>query len=224
MLNNPPIVYPDSDGKPIGDNTRQTECIFLIYTNLSALFAPRPNVFVACSNLWYPVEGRPDIRIDPDVYVAFGRPKGHRGSYRQWEEDDVPLTVVFEVLSPGNSPQEMRAKQLFYEEYGVEEYYVYDPDSNHLQVLVRHGDVLRRVRSMHDHVSPRLGIRFDLTGPEMVVYRPDGEPFRTFTEIRVERDAALRRADEALRMALAERQRAERLAERLRQLGIDPDA
>lgn len=204
-----PIVYPSSDGKRMAENTKQARWIVVLYGNLSALFRDRPDVFVAADNLWYPVEGRNNIRAAPDVYVVFGRPKGHRGSYRQWEENDIPLTVVFEVLSPGNSPPEMRAKQLFYEEYGVEEYYVYDPDTNHLQVLVRHGNVLRRVRPLHDHVSARLGIRFDLTGPEMVVHHPDGEPFRTFTEIRVERDQALRRADEALRLALAERQRAE---------------
>ena len=31
--------------------------------------------------------------------------------------------VVFEVLSPGNTPAEMKRKRLFYERYGVKEYY-----------------------------------------------------------------------------------------------------
>ena len=35
--------------------------------------------------------------------VVFGRPKGRRGSYRQWEEDNIPPQVVFEILSPGNN-------------------------------------------------------------------------------------------------------------------------
>ena len=91
------------------------------------------------NHLWYPVEGHPEIRIAPDVYVVFGRPKGHRGSYQQWEEDNVPLTVVFEVLSPGNTYPEMDVKHAFYEEHGVEEYYVYDPESNPLSVFVRRG-------------------------------------------------------------------------------------
>ena len=30
--------------------------------------------------------------------MVFGRPKGDRGSYKYWEEDDVPITVAFEVL------------------------------------------------------------------------------------------------------------------------------
>jgi hypothetical protein len=44
--------------------------------NLAALFADRPDVFVAGDLLWYPVEGRPDICRAPDVMVAIGRPKG----------------------------------------------------------------------------------------------------------------------------------------------------
>jgi hypothetical protein len=35
--------------------------------------------------LWYPVRGQPRLRMAPDVLVALGRPKGYRGSYRQWE-------------------------------------------------------------------------------------------------------------------------------------------
>jgi Uma2 family endonuclease len=46
--------------------------------------------------------------------VAFGRPKGYRGSYKQWEGDNIPPQVVFEVLSPGNSPAEMDLKFQFY--------------------------------------------------------------------------------------------------------------
>jgi len=43
---------------------------------------------------------------------------------RGWRAHDV----VFEVLSPSNTQQEMADKRAFYEEHGVEEYYVYDPD------------------------------------------------------------------------------------------------
>ena len=105
-------------------------------------------------------------------------------------EDNVPLTVVFEILSPGNTVMEMDDKLAFYEEYGVEEYYVYDPDSNRLKVFLHRGEVLRRVRRLDGFVSPRLKIRFDLSGPELVIYHPDGEKFLTFKEsanVRTER-------------------------------------
>ena len=41
----------------------------------------------------------------------------------QWREEGLAPQVVFEVRSPGNPPAEMKRKRLFYERYGVEEYY-----------------------------------------------------------------------------------------------------
>jgi Uma2 family endonuclease len=199
-----PIIYPDSDGKPTADNTKQFRWIQMLYGNLAAFYRDRADVFVAGDLLWYPQEGHPEVCLGPEVLVVFGRPRGDRGSYRQWEEDDVPLTVVFEVLSPSNNPIEMADKLAFYDEHGVEEYYLYDPDRNRLLVYRRAVEALRRVWKANGFVSPRLGIRFDLSGPEMVVFRPDGRRFITFEESEAER-------------ALAE-QRAERLAELTRRV------
>ncbi len=126
------IIYPDSDGQPTADNTRQFRWIMLVKENLEILFADNPQVFVAGDLLWYPVEGHPEIRVAPDAMVVFGRPKGDRGSYRQWEEDNIAPQVVFEILSPENSSQVMTSKLEFYDRYGVEEYYIYDPDENKL--------------------------------------------------------------------------------------------
>src|SRR5262245_60503187 len=95
------ILYPDSDGKPLAENTQQLRWIFILFGGIAALFRDVADVFVASDLLWYAVEGEPAIRLAPDVLVAFGRPKGHRGSYRQWLEDGLAPQVVFEVLSPG---------------------------------------------------------------------------------------------------------------------------
>jgi hypothetical protein len=75
-----PITYPDSDGQLMADNTKQFNWIVRIKENLEVLFADHPDIFVAGDLLWYPVEGNNTIRRAPDVMVAFGRPKGDRGS------------------------------------------------------------------------------------------------------------------------------------------------
>jgi len=207
------IIYPESDGTPMAENTVQFRWIVTLAGNLAAQFRDRPNVFVAGNQFWYPVEGQPELRAAPDVYVVFGRPKGDRGSYRQWEEGGVPMTVVFEILSPGNSYPEMDDKHDFYEEHGAEEYIVYDPERNWLKAFVRRGEVFRAVRPVHNFVSPRLGIRFDLSGPEMVVYGPGGRKFLTFEELDAARaDAEAARADAEAGRADAVR-RAARLGE-----------
>jgi Uma2 family endonuclease len=202
----PEIVYPESDGLPMADNTKQMRWIVVLYGNLAAQYRDDPNVFVAGDLFWYPVEGHPEIVIAPDTLVVFGRPKGDRGSYRQWVENNVPVTVAFEVLSPSNTVAEMADKLDFYEQHGVEEYYVYDPEDSRLLAYLRRGSILQRLRQVQGFVSPRLGIRFDVAGPEMKIYGPDQRPFLTFEEMQ----ASLVSAEE--RVNLAER-RAKRLAE-----------
>jgi Uma2 family endonuclease len=211
-----PLVYPDRDGNPMSDNTLQFRWIQVLFSGIVALYRLAADVFVAGDLLWYPVEGEPKVRTAPDVLVAFGRPKGDRGSYRQWEEDGIAPQVVFEVLSPGNTVTEMIDKFDFYDQYGVEEYYIYDPEKNRLFVYQRHGDVLRRIRQTHGWVSPRLKIRFDLSGPEMVVFGPDGRQFMTYEEL-------MGLFQQAEQRVLEVEQKNVRLAEKLRQLGVDPD-
>ncbi|MFP4414576.1 MAG: Uma2 family endonuclease, partial [Coleofasciculus sp.] len=87
------IIYPESDGQPLADNTIQFRLIVTIQGGIDALFLENPNVFVAGDLFWYPVEGEPWIRQAPDVMVVIGRPKGDRRSYKQWEEDNIPPQV-----------------------------------------------------------------------------------------------------------------------------------
>ncbi len=193
------IVYPESDGKPMADNTKQLRWIVVLYGGLCAVFRGRQDVFVASNLLWYPEEGHPEVSAAPDVFVAIGRPKGDRGSYRQWEEGGLAPQVVFEVLSPGNDAMEMSNKMAFYTEHGVEEYYLYDPDQNRLSVFLRKGTALLRQRGIQEWTSPLLGIRFDLRAGEMTVYEPgpDGQPFRPYEEVRAELDAERQRRQDA---------------------------
>jgi Uma2 family endonuclease len=214
----PKIVYPDSDGQPMSDNTLQFKWIVTIEGGLDVLFIDDPNVFVAGDLLWYPVEGKPSIRASPDTMVVFGRPKGDRGSYKQWEENGIGPQVVFEILSPGNRAGEMERKFQFYERHGVEEYYIYDPDRGDLVGWRRAGGILEEIPKMTGFESPRLKIRFEPgEGPDnLKIFGPDGEPFLTYSDMVKQRDAARRLADELT-------QRADRLAARLRELGVEPD-
>ena len=217
------IIYPESDGKPMADNTKQFTWIVTIKENLEIWFAQNNNVFVAGDLLWYPVEGKPKICQAPDAMVVVGRPKGDRGSYKQWEEENIPPQVVFEILSPSNRVKEMTKKLLFYQEYGVEEYYIYDPDKNDLAGLLRSGETLEVIEEINSWVSPSLKIRFELTENSLQIYRPDGKRFFTFLELE-------QRATEAEQQAETQRQRAEVaenrmqvLEARLREMGIDPN-
>ncbi len=244
------IEYPDSDGQPMAENTLQFQWIVAITESLRWMFAKNNDVFVAGDLLWYPVEGNNKLRVAPDAMVVFGRPPGHRGSYMQWVEDGIAPQVVFEVLSPGNRVPEMTRKFGFYQKYGVEEYYLIDPDRLEADGWVRSGETLLAIDQINGWVSPRLGIRFEVNDEGVILYQPDGSRFRTYLEVAEQLEQSQRLAEEAQRYAenaeqqaeqarqqaeqaqqqaeeerkrtALERERAERLAERLRQLGEDP--
>ena len=205
----PAVIYPDSDGKPMADNTKQFHWIVAIQQNLEWLFADNPNVFVAGDLLWYPVKGDNKKRMAPDVMVALGRPKGDRGSYKQWEEENLPPQVVFEILSPGNRRAEMSRKLLFYDRFGVEEYYLYDPDKNELSGWLRREGFLDVIESMADWVSPLLQIKFNLAEDALQIFRPDGQRFLSYVEIAQRAEEERQRAEEERQRAEEERQRAE---------------
>ena len=234
----PDDPYPESDGQLMADNTEQYDWIVKIKENLEILFADRADVFIAGDLLWYPVPDRQITGpIASDVFVVFGRPKGRRGSYKQWEEGNQAPHVVFEILSPSNSAQEMAGKRDFYDRYGVEEYYVYDPERNQLEVYLRQGGHLQAMPHVKGWTSPRLGIRFERQPDTLKIYYPDGRLFLSSVELaqRIQQEAARaeqaqqraeqaqQRAEQAQLQLAEERQRVQLLMERLRALGIDPD-
>ncbi|HCA94627.1 MAG TPA: hypothetical protein DEP38_08150, partial [Cyanobacteria bacterium UBA9226] len=228
---------PDSDGQPMADNTEQYQWIVLIKENLEILFGAVADVFIAGDLLWYPVEGNNKIRQAPDVMVAWGRPKGKRGSYKQWLEENIAPQVVFEILSPSNRPMAMFKKLLFYQRYGVQEYYIYDPEVIELTGFVRAGDWLEAIEELNGWVSPQLGIKFELTENNLEIYRPDGRKFLNSVELEELREAEYQRAETAMAQLEQEQQRAETamaqleqeqqryqaLIEKLRDKGIDPE-
>ncbi|MCT7968084.1 Uma2 family endonuclease [Laspinema sp. D1] len=207
------ILYPDSDGKPIAENTLQYRWIVRLVTNLKQLFKDQV-AFVAGDLLWYPVrvERPPAPCQAPDAMVALGRPDGDRGSYKQWEEDNIAPQVVFEILSPSNTISEMTAKQNFYAQYGVLEMFFYDPQSHNFWGLHRATaqDSLMFINPDDlPWTSLLLNIRFEMSADGLAVYHPDGELFKEPGELFEERDKAQQERDKAFA--------------KLRELGIDPE-
>lgn len=204
------IEYPSSDGEPLGENTLQVDWIVLLYNGLQAQYRDDENVMVAADLFWYPVEGKPKIVTAPDVMVAFGRPKQVRMSYLQWCEEGVAPQVVIEVRSPSNTKKKLQTLFEFYDRHGVEEYYLIDPLKDTLQAWHRKDGELKQVKSVAGWVSPRLSIRFLLKADGLHVYGADGREF-------------LMTQEQSRLAAVAESER-QKMAAKLRELGIDPES
>ena len=161
LVSDEELEFPSSDGKPMSENTRQYEAIVTLKGNIEA-FTPA-DAFVAGDHMIYVDRNNDKVRQAPDVYVAFGRPRGHRGSYFVWEEDNVFPQVIFEVLAPSNTETEMLGKRDFYFRYGAEEYYEFDPEAGTWIGVVRNAASGQPVPvpDMLKHVSPACGCGSD---------------------------------------------------------------
>lgn len=206
------MVYPDSDGKPMAENTAQYEVMVLLKENLDGLF---PGAFVAADLFWYPIEGHPEIVLAPDVLVAVGRPKGFRSSYRTWDEAGIAPQVVIEIWSPGNTFPEQVKKLRFYEFHGVQEFYIYDQERGQFSAWIRKGATLEPVATDAGWTSPLLGVRMQVRDGELKAWGPNGEPFLTTAQLRAVADAARAEAD-------AVRFERDALLAQLRAAGIAP--
>ena len=231
------VLYPEDDGLPLSDNTKQLRLILTTLGALQALFRD-DEVFVAGDLLWYPVKGSRESKA-PDVMVVFGQDKRDRRSYLQWEEGNLGPQVTFEFMSESNSKHEVEVvKRDFYQKHGVEEYYVHDPDRGTLKGWLREGARLQPIESINGWVSPRLGIRFELVDGDLQLYYPNGEPVVTYVELMQQREQAQSRLEQARRrkeqvesQREQSRQKRRRLIaqlrslnpEQLKALGIDLD-
>jgi Uma2 family endonuclease len=216
------VIYLDDNGEPMSNNTDQFRLIVWIKENLELVFADDPNVFLASDLLWYPVEGNNKLSQAPDIMAVFGIPKGYRGSYQQWNEDNIAPQVAFEIW-PGDRIGLMMQKFQFYERYGVEEYYFYNPQTLELGGWLRRESQLEAIKQMDDWVSPRLGVRFQLSETGLEMFGPNQEPFVSFVELDRLRQQAEARAEQAEMLLEQERSRSQALESRLREMGIDPN-
>ncbi|ELS04359.1 hypothetical protein Xen7305DRAFT_00040900 [Xenococcus sp. PCC 7305] len=110
----------------------------------------------------------------------------------------------------------MSRKLLFYDRFGVDEYYLYDPDKNELSGWLRREGFLDVIEPIADWVSPLLQIKFGLADDELQLFHPNGQRFLKYIEI-------AQRAEDERQPAEDAEKKASLLAEKLREMGIDPD-
>ena len=109
----------------------------------------------------------------------------------------------------------MREKFQFYQTYGVEEYYLYDPDTFVLRGWLRQRGRLVSISSLKNWISPRLGIRFGyLPGQELELYYPDGRKFLTSVELDEQLEQQRQRAEQ-------QQQRAEQVEAQLHSVALN---
>ena len=113
----------------------------------------------------------------------------------------------------------MALKLQFYSRFGVEEYYLYDPDRNDLTGWQRDDTGLTVIECLDGWISPRLGVRFVFAEPELEVIRPDGKRFLSYVELMEQRDEIEQQRDEIEQQRDEIEQQRDRMAAKLKESG-----
>jgi Uma2 family endonuclease len=219
-----PIVhYPSSDGEPMGETGIHVRTIMMLLLAVDEFFRDQPDVYCAADMFWYWEKGNPAACTAPDVMVIPGVGKHERDSFKSWEEGGAFPAVVFEIASENTWKNDIEDKYDTFEELGVKEYFIFDPEGDYLRPRLQ-GYRLRkgayhRVASKGDMLASQLG--FSMRGEGTMLRLIDtttGRPIPTPWEA-VELET--RRAEEKARLLKEQTRRADELAaENARLLGL----
>ena len=238
LLNLPPVEeLPDSDDTPV-DNELQIFAPQLLHDILSQYWFGRKDWFFGINmGIYHTTGDDPKKSIVPDGFLCLGvappSDSQRRLSYVVWKENWIVPTLTLECVSKtyGN---EYDDKMTDYAKLGVLYYVIYNP---HYHKRDKHAP-LEIYRLVNGQYMPCIGQPFFIKeiglaiGHENGIYREWQRDWlywykkdRTRLRSAEERaDVEAQRADvEAQRANIAE-QRAERLAQLLREQGIDPES
>ncbi len=209
-----PIIYPEHDGKPMGETDVHIDAIIYLREALQDHFRQAPDVYVAGNLLMYYEENNPAASIAPDVFVVQGVSKHQRRTYKLWEEDQPPA-VVFEVTSRSSRLEDTGTKRAVYAMLGVQEYFVYDPLGEYLRPALQgyrlqEGEYQRLQPTSAGHlVSQVLGLELRLEDRHLRLFNvTTGERLLTHEEAQDERQSAQAQVAQAEARAVEAEERA----------------
>jgi len=241
-----PEELPCSDDTPV-DNEDQNLLPNLLLTTLYRIWQQRQDWFFAVDMALYHTAGaNPRVPIVPDAFLSLGVERKKNGksrrSYAVWAEGGVVPSFVLEMVS-FQAREEYGEKFHLYAKLGVLYYVVYNPEfwqrDHHdpLEVYRLEGGGYQR-QSGEPVWMPEIGLGIGRAtqaylGMEQEMLLWCDDTGRVHAPPEVSREELLReqrrsqrerlRADQEQRRATAAEHQAQKLADYLRSLGVDPD-
>jgi Uma2 family endonuclease len=233
-----------SDDTPV-DNEDQNLLPNLLLLLLTHLWSSRQDWFFGVDmGVYYPTDEKSPTPIVPDAFLSLGveRKKGgkSRRSYVLWEESNVVPILTLEMVSQ-HLRGEYDKKMAIYRRLGVLYYIIYNPEfyqRDNKEPLMVYKLVRGEYQLQHGepYWMPEVGLgigRYHPPGSQEQLTWFDENSIRHLSEAEVERQRAdderqqkereRQRANDERQQKELERQQKERLAERLRELGEDPE-
>ncbi|GAB4216334.1 MAG: hypothetical protein OHK0022_57330 [Roseiflexaceae bacterium] len=214
----PDLLYPESDGKPLGETDVHRREILALIDILERFFRALADTYVSGNLMFYYEQGNPAAVISPDVFVVKGVPNKLRRTYKLWEEQQPPA-VVFEITSRSTRLEDKGTKRALYAMLGVREYFLFDPLAEYLKPPLQgfrlSGEEYLPLLPDADGAleSGELGLRLLPDGDQLRVFElATGQPLLRSVDL----DDARRAAEQRAQAEAAARQAAEQELERLK--------
>lgn len=215
-----PVEYPEDDGKPMAESDQARYYLTYATEVLKVHFQYLSDAYISGNLFIYYEKGNPESVVAPDVFVVFGIDNHQRRSYKTWEENNKTPDFVLEITSKATRSKDQGAKKGIYAFLGVQEYFQYDPTGDYLNPQLQGLKLIDdnyfpiETNSLADGTvsltSEVLGLELRLKSGEMRFYNPTtGKTLLTYEE-----ESAARKEAEV---------KAQKLADKLRELNIDPD-
>jgi Uma2 family endonuclease len=125
------VFYPVESEGEMGETAAHYLLNSELFHVLRSFLKAQGNVVVAAKMMVYYDEGNPKHWLAPDIFVSFGTENKLRRVFKTWEEGVFPQ-VIFEIASDGTFENDLGGKRLDYARFGVEEYYLLDPEREYL--------------------------------------------------------------------------------------------
>jgi Uma2 family endonuclease len=206
-----------SDEPPL-ESTLHLHQIILLLNSLNWLWSDRQDYFAAGNLTIYYNAKRlksKDFR-GPDFFVVLGTDNTPRRSWTIWEEGGKYPNVIVELLSDSTAKTDRTTKKAIYQNtFRTPDYFWFDPYSMEFQGFHLHSGVYQELQPNEQGWlwSQQLELYLGIQDEKLRFFTPDGVLVPTPEEAAV---TEKQRAE-------AERQRNAKLAEKLRELGINPD-
>ena len=222
------LEFNPDEPEPLPDGMIQNPVLFEILSILADRFSinsPRPDVFLDSNTFICYNPDNLNVRVGPDVYLAFGvdaRAIRERRIYLPWEAGKLP-DFVLEVASVTTARYDVAGKRRLYAQIGIPEYWRFDPTGGEHYGQPLSGEILLQGEYRPVELTTEPDGALKGFSPAIGLYLCPNEDRLTFFDpatgsyllnLSQERDAR-RQAESALRDERAEREAAQT---RIRQL------
>ena len=237
-------VLPPSDlysDEPPLETTLHLQQMMLLLNCLHWIWKDRNDYFAAGNlTVYYSPRKRKDEDFrGPDFFVVLNTQPHPRKSWMVWEEEGKYPNVIVELLSGSTATIDRDLKKRLYAEtFRTPEYFWFDPDpeSQEFQGFALLRGQYQPIESTDQGWlwSEQLQLYLGVYDKQLRFFEPDGKlvPKPDEAAVLAQEEATLAQAEATLAQAeaaaaaqalMSEQQRSAKLAEKLRELGIDPD-